>query len=110
MPRILVIDDCESIRTCLHRGLKLHGCLPAEAGSLEEALPMLPYFDGVIVDGLHGGGIHLLAACESRGIPAVLLSGDDELVERAQRVGFVSLRKPASIEAILAALRVGVTA
>lgn len=102
--RILLVDDSPVILDLLAESLRLHGHDSAEASSAAMALPMLPYMDAAIVDGLNGQGMRVLSACEARGLPAVLYSGNEETVVLAQRLGFTAVLKPASIKELLAAL------
>ncbi len=101
---ILVVDDDPATRELLSESLRLQGHMPACCGSVEAADPMVAYVDAIICDGLRGDCFDLVVTAELAGVPIVIFTGDDDLAEKAELVGMPCVKKPAGIEALLAAL------
>ena len=104
---ILIIDDEPAIRVTLSALLRAQGHLTASVESAELALPMLPYVDACLCDGLDGAWRAVEPACRWAGKRFVLYSGDEDTLEEAMSAGVMFVRKPALIEALLAALEAG---
>lgn len=101
MKRLLIADDCESIRRALKNVFRATWEV-VEAGDGAEACAMLPSVDAVITDWNMplGGGARVLGACERLGIPVVLHSGNASAMSRTR----FALFKGGSVEHVEAML------
>lgn len=104
---VLVIDDEKPIRDSFALLLRSAGCQVAAVESAELAIPMIPYVDAVLVDGLVGAGLVLCRIAAEQGKRAVLCSGDPDLCEEARRRGYGAVNKPPRVEALMEALGIG---
>jgi DNA-binding NtrC family response regulator len=111
--RILIVDDDEGCRECLEAALEYRGHQVTAASTYEGAVLVLSERvgpDAVVTDGdLNGkaSGLDLLTHCRKIGLPVVLLSGREELVEMAHQVGYAALLKPyENVDRVLALLAV----
>ena len=118
---ILVVEDTPAVMECLVAGLELAGHEVVEATTAAEAFEALEpvdsdgerKLDGVVCDGLlpfRPGvrvaiwGPEVATQARKRGVPAVVLSARDDIVEQCRREGLPTLLKPAGIAEILKAL------
>jgi DNA-binding response OmpR family regulator len=101
---ILIVDDEPAVLNTFALLLRLEGHAVATADSAEVAIPMIPYVDACLIDGLHGSGLGLCAIAEAQGKRAVLCSGDPDTCEKARLLGFGAVEKPARAAEILEAL------
>lgn len=99
-PRLLVVDDEPGLRELVRLAMETRGWRVAEAANAdaaEQALHPVPP-DVVLLDlKLPGaGGEHWLAEVRRRGhrFPVVVISGADDVPERARRLGVRFLAKP----------------
>ena len=102
--KVLVIDDDPLLVECLCASLQQQGHSSVSASSAAEALPMLPWVDGAIVDGLGGDCWDILDRCKLLHVPCVLCSGDSDKIDAAELMGVPGVLKPAPIKMVLAAL------
>ena len=105
MLTILIIDDEPAIRVTLSALLRAQGHLTASVESAELALPMLPYVDACVCDGLDGAWRVVWLACRETGTAFVLYSGDPDCLAEADAAGVACVRKPGGVEEILAAVK-----
>ena len=102
--KVLVIDDDPLLVECLCASLQQQGHSSVSASSAAEALPMLRWVDGAIVDGLGGDCWDILDRCKLLHVPCVLYSGDSDKIDAAELMGVPGVLKPAPIKMVLAAL------
>lgn len=112
--RILLIEDDATLRECLQASLEHHGHQVIAVGTMAAAADALrSEIDAVISDGRFPGfnnrdwdnwGMEIMRSARGFGLPAVLYSGDDDLVTEARRQGFCAFVKPVPVEALLDAL------
>jgi CheY-like chemotaxis protein len=114
--RVLIVEDDLSVRTVLREVMDLGGHAVAEAGTLLEATQLLDTHgcqvlvsDGSFPKDATGSGVGpygpvLCQMARSAGVPAILVSGDDALVEDEERRGHVAFRKPYGLFPLLQAV------
>jgi two-component system cell cycle sensor histidine kinase/response regulator CckA len=120
VPRILVVDDDDSIRESIRIGLSCADIETVGAESGEHALEVFPRtaFDGAIVDLMMPGmdGLETIEALRALapGLPAVLISGAlmradpnaPDLLKMSRRLPDVArLAKPFTIDELLHTVR-----
>lgn len=114
MPKILLVDDDESVRITLAANLELEGLEVVEAGGAAAALALIRQhrFDLVLSDvrmpGMGGVDLFLAVKAAAPGLPVLLMTGftAEEAVSRAVAAGvFAVLIKPFDISHAVKALQ-----
>ena len=119
LPRVLVVEDDDGLRSSLGRVLTANGFRPALAATAEDALPLLEAseVDVVLADlrlpGMDGHALLRVLQRAGAALPVILMSGqatmeDTILAVRERAVDF--LCKPFPTEALVAALERAVAA
>ncbi|OIN92358.1 hypothetical protein AUJ42_00460 [Candidatus Collierbacteria bacterium CG1_02_44_10] len=116
--KILVIDDSESIRQVLMMLLEMHGHQVTSANSGAEGVSIFKSnggFDLVVTDhdmppGMNGEQVITEIRKTKPRQPVVLFTANEELILKLKKTpcSFVLLRKPASMETILATVAAAV--
>lgn len=102
---ILVVDDASAIRDGVCEALRRQGHQTAACDGAAVAATMVPYVDAVICDGLDFAGFAVVARASRLDKPVVLYTGSDAIATAAVAGRIPCVRKPASVDALLAALR-----
>ena len=102
--RILVVDDSPLCLEVLTAALEQVGHAVVAASNAPDALPLLPYVDACICDGLNGACWDVLDRCKLLHVPCVLYSGDSDKCDQAEAMGVPGVLKPAPIKMVLAKL------
>jgi len=126
--RILLVEDQPVLRDAIAQLLRSAGHEVLEAGTMISAMTLLRETKGislVLSDGwmplglgaatkygLHGlepltapYGLEILTYAKAHGIPGVLWTGDDRLVERANQLGFRAVLKTITLKEMLGVVR-----
>lgn len=105
---VLVVDDNDAVRTTLSDVLEGHGVRVTSAGdgiSMRECLRR-DNIDAVLLDIRMPGedGYSLALYAKELRLPVIIMSGNDDELEFADRLNLPLLRKPFRIEELLDAL------
>lgn len=105
---ILVVEDEMMVLMNIEMALRVEGCVPTSAGTVETALALLKHnsFDAAMLDvNLHGEKSYPIAeALAVLGVPFLFSTGYDETEGRSSFVGRPVLRKPYLQDNLVAAL------
>lgn len=78
MPTLLVVEDYESLQDALQRSIALQGLRGIPARTIEEAQECLAEhfndIDGILMDGMRGGGVKLVKELHSAGFPGIIIA------------------------------------
>jgi DNA-binding response OmpR family regulator len=105
--RVLVVDDDEDTRALLCMGLERLGLQAFEAAGVAEARRALAAgpVDVILTDWHLGDGTSARLIEEAGGRGVVLLTGDDQALSRRWPPSVRAIKKPASLEELVAAIR-----
>ena len=110
---ILLVEDDDPIRDCLGDLFTAAGHSVYLCSTRMRAESLLRHggFNFVLTDGMfpeddltgnvRAWGIVICVDAAVRGIPVILMTGDDALAERGERYGFKVVKKPFSLTALL---------
>jgi DNA-binding response OmpR family regulator len=101
--RVLIVDDSPVILKALTAWLHHAGHETAEASNVAEAVPLIPYVDAVICDGL-GGAWKTVRHEVGKDAPFVLFAGDTELWSDALALDIPAVLKGDTWAELLAAI------
>jgi len=111
MPRILVVDDEERVRSLVCDLLTAWGCEPVEASSSDKALALFEQgdYDLVLTDFLMSGrsGLELVRDVRSRdaAIGVIMFTASSvDLDADSQQLEFTLLRKPVQLDGLKSAV------
>jgi len=109
---ILIVEDSPMVAEAVARGIKSRNRNTSilVASNLHQALAFMSNADAVLCDGLNGDWAKVWASAVKRRVHFVLFSGDEQAVTQAKLLGIPALLKPASAQAIIAYLNLGVYA
>ncbi len=104
---LLFVDDQPELRAVVQRALEDSGAYRVScAANGDQALPLLDRDrpDLVVLDAVIPGipGIELAAHATQRGIPIIVTTAEPDMDARLLRLGWPHLRKPFSLELLLA--------
>lgn len=78
MHTLLVVEDYESLQEALQRNIAIQGLRGIPARTIEEAQECLAEhfndIDGILMDGMRGGGVKLVKELHSAGFPGIIIA------------------------------------